>query len=100
MLALPAVTLVCIDSAQPALALAALEQTLNRAHFAEAIFVTDRDPGIDVLRTIVAPQIDTPAGRLHFIARVLPAHLRTSHVLLIQWDAFVVNEAAWTDEFL
>jgi hypothetical protein len=100
MLELPAVTLVCIDSAQPALGLAALEQSLNRARFAEAIFVTDRDPGIDVLRTIVSPPLVTPADRVHYIARELPAQLRTSHALLIQWDAFVVNDAAWSDEFL
>jgi Flp pilus assembly protein TadD len=100
MLELPQVTLVCIDSAQPALALAALEQTLNRARFAEAVFVTDRDPGIDALRTIVAPHLDAPADRLRFLARTLPAQLRTSHALLIQWDAFVVNDAAWSDEFL
>ena len=26
--------------------------------------------------------------------------MRTPHVLLIQWDGFVVNPSAWSDEFL
>src|SRR5258706_4080297 len=50
MLELPAVTLVCIDCERHALALAAIEQTMHRCRFAEVLFVTDRDPGIDVLR--------------------------------------------------
>ena len=100
MLALPAITLVCIDCRQPALAIAALGQTLDRLQVADVLFVSDHDPGVDGLPTLVTSALGTPADRLRFIAAGLRPRIRTSHVLLVQWDAFVVDASAWTDAFL
>jgi hypothetical protein len=36
----------------------------------------------------------------HFVMRRLPAHVDSSHVLITQWDGFVVDPEAWSDEFL
>jgi hypothetical protein len=54
-------------------------------------------PGVEI---IDIEAIRTPAEQSQFVIRVLPHHVRTSHALLTRWDAFVVNPAAWTDEFL
>lgn len=35
-----------------------------------------------------------------FILEKLGWWFRTKHCLLVQWDGFVINPAAWTDEFL
>lgn len=39
-------------------------------------------------------------GYAQFILQQLHKHIATSHVLLIQHDGFVLNPAAWTNEFL
>lgn len=31
---------------------------------------------------------------------ILADHLRTDHVLIVQWDGYAINGAAWSDEFL
>jgi hypothetical protein len=35
-----------------------------------------------------------------FILRDLRNHIQTSHVLIIQWDGYVLDPTGWTDEFL
>ncbi|MBK8741205.1 MAG: tetratricopeptide repeat protein [Betaproteobacteria bacterium] len=100
MLELPGVTLVCIDCVRHELALAALEQSLLRCRFGAALFVTDREIPIEELRVVKVPPILTRADHARFVASNLAALVKTTHVLLIAWDAFVVNAAAWSDDFL
>lgn len=42
----------------------------------------------------------TIEGYARFVLQELHRHIETSHILLIQHDGFVLNPAAWTDEFL
>lgn len=44
--------------------------------------------------------IRSGADHSHFVLRGLPHHVATSHVLVTQWDGFVVDARAWRDEFL
>ncbi len=36
----------------------------------------------------------------NFMLKALAPHIQTSHVLVIQWDGFVLNGGAWTPRFL
>ncbi|MEO8134011.1 MAG: tetratricopeptide repeat protein [Betaproteobacteria bacterium] len=100
MLELPGVTLVCIDGVHHELALAAIEQSLLRCRFGRALFVTDLDFRIEALEVLQRPAIRSPVERRRFILTELRQHVATSHVLVIAWDAFVINPAAWDDVFL
>jgi len=100
MLELPSVTLCCIDTANPLLALRALSQSLSGVRFARTLLLTDRP--IDV-SDIELRQIAPIASRSEYSAFVLKKlldHIETPHVLLIQWDGYVINPSAWRDEFL
>ena len=100
MLALPRVTLCCIDCANHDLALAALEQCMRKCTFARVLFVTDRDlaiPGIDCVRI---PPLLSREAYSRFVMKELAAHVHTEFALLVQWDGFVVNADAWSDDFL
>lgn len=71
--------------------------------FARAVLFTDRWtppqalPGIEL---VPIPTLRSGADYSQFVVRVLPGHVHTSHVLISQWDGFVLDAAAWTDEFL
>ena len=94
------VTLACVDCVNHELALAALAQCVQKCAFARVLFVTDRAlqiDGIDVVR--IAPLASRDAYS-HFVIKDLAQHVDTTHVLLIQWDGFVVNPQAWSDDFL
>ncbi|MEP6656007.1 MAG: DUF5672 family protein [Betaproteobacteria bacterium] len=103
MLALPQVTLCCVDTANHALALRALARSTADIAFGRVLFLTHGTPedlpvppGIDV--------IDIGALRSReeyseFVLKKLVQHIATDHVLLMQWDGFVVNWEAWDPAF-
>ena len=100
MLELPSVTLCCIDTANPLLALRALRLSAAGIRFARVLMLSDRPlvaPEVEV-RTI-AP-LTSRAEYSEFVLKSLLAHVETAHVLLIQWDGYVINPEAWKDEFL
>ncbi len=104
MLALSEVTLCCIDTAYPMLSLRALSRSRAGVRFGRSLFLThalpasvEVPPGIDVI------DIGPLASRQDYSAFVLKGmlpYVHTSHVLLVQWDGYVVNPSAWTPEFL
>jgi Protein of unknown function (DUF5672)/SEC-C motif len=100
MLSLPSVTLVCIDCANHDLALAALEQCMQKCAFARVLFITDRDYAIDGIECVRIPTIDSRDAYSRFVIKDLHAFIETDFALLVQWDGFVVNAAAWSDDFL
>jgi Flp pilus assembly protein TadD len=104
MLTLPHVTLACIDTANHALALRALECSRSEARFARVAFLTDALPaalecpaGIEL---VPIRRLDSRDDYSRFVLKELAPHVATSHVLLVQWDGYVVNPAAWMDAFL
>ena len=105
MLDLSAVTLCCVDTAEPRAGAARAGNASRREiRFARSVLVTDALPaglpspaGIDVAR------IEPLASRDAYSplrAQGTGARLATPHVLLVQWDGYVVNPQAWETAFL
>ena len=100
MLELPGVTLCCIDTANPELALRALRLSTAGIRFGRALFLTDRAHEI---AGVEVRHIERLASRLAYselVLKKLVDHIDTPHVLLIQWDGYVIHPDAWRDEFL
>src|SRR5258708_19255912 len=100
MLELSGVTLCCVDTLNPELALRGLRLSTSGVRFARALFLTDRArdaPGIEV--RVIAPLASREAYS-EFVLKKLVDHIDTEHVLLIQWDGYVVNPDAWLEPFL
>jgi len=101
-LALPQVTLVCVDNRTPGLALAAIARCMAQIDFGAVKLFTSLalvptpPPGVQLL----ALDIDSVAAYSHFMLRGLDAHVHTSHCLVVQWDGHVLDAGQWTDEFL
>ncbi len=100
MLDLPGVTLCCVDTANHALAARALRLSAVGIRFARTLFFTDRrveEPGIEV-RTIAPLASRDDYSR--FVLASMRDHVDTPHLLLVQWDGYALNPAAWRAEFL
>src|SRR6184192_4078469 len=104
MLVLDNVTLCCVDTANQRLALRALEHSRSGIRFGRSLLLTDAlrngieaPAGIDVVS--IAPIVSRDAYS-HFILKSLLPHIATKHVLLVQWDGYVVNPEAWDRAFL
>lgn len=102
MLELPQVTLCCVDTRTPALALQALARCTAGIRFAEVLLFTDRTllPQPPAGVRVVDLSIASVADYSLFMLRGLAAHVATSHLLVVQWDGFVLDAAAWDPAFL
>jgi tetratricopeptide (TPR) repeat protein len=103
-LELPGVTLCCVDTRNHALALRALTKSQEGVRFARTILLTDALPvgvaaraGIDI---VAIPDVPSRDAYSEFVLKSLLPHVATEHVLLVQWDGYVVNPAAWDSDFL
>jgi hypothetical protein len=94
------VTLCCIDTAHHDLALAALHQCVQKCRFARVLFITDRDYALEGVDCARIASIDSRKAYSRFVIKDLWQYIGTEFVLLVQWDGFVVNADAWSDEFL
>ncbi len=103
-LALPEVTLLVADTANHALAARALARSIEGIRFARALWLTDAVPsGVEVPGGVDVVAIAPIASR-HAYSRLmlkgLAPYVTTSHVLVVQWDGFVLHADAWDPAFL
>lgn len=101
MLELPNVTIVCIDCAGKARSISALVESTKEINFFAAYWMTSlaqRTPHPIILFPI--RHIGSKEDYSTFVVKELYKHFETDFVLVIQWDGYVINPGAWTDEFL
>jgi len=102
-LALAQLTLCAVDTRTPALAALSLQRSMAAIDFGRVVLFTDHWrpsqplPGIELVQI---PTLRSGADYSQFVLRVLPGHVHTSHVLVTQWDGFVLDAGAWSDDFL
>lgn len=102
MLQLADVTLCCVDTRTPELALAAMARCMAGIRFADAVLFTDAarvpEPPTDV--RVVDVRIDSVPAYSEFMVKGLAPHVRSSHLLVVQWDSWVLDPSAWDPAFL
>ncbi|MBI4190856.1 MAG: hypothetical protein HY525_10005 [Betaproteobacteria bacterium] len=97
---IPDTTLCCADCSNHALAIRALKLTLSGCEFPRAIFFTDREFDIGPIETVIIDPIQSLHDYALFVMKRLLPYIDTDYVLLVQWDGYVVNADAWSDQFL
>lgn len=94
-------TTVCvIDTQTHALAARAMRLTLAALDFADALFLSDSGADTGGARHIPIAPLAGRADYSRFVMKELLPHVETEHVLLIQWDGYVVHPDAWSEDFL
>lgn len=104
MLSLPQVTLACVDTRLPQMALDAMLICMNQVQFGEALLFTCPGHGlIDVpgtIRIVELDSINSIEAYSRFLLKGMGPYLRTSHMLIVQWDGYVLDPGMWRDAFL
>lgn len=104
MLNLPTVTLVCVDTVNHDLALRAIALSCAHVRFARTVFVTAAMPdGLaipDGLDVVTVASLASRDAYSRFVLKELQPFVATSHVLLVQWDGYVINPESWSPTFL
>lgn len=96
------ITLVIVDTVNYAKALDAVRKTLNKITPFKTVFFTDiacSPDGIDEVVNI--KHLYSKKDYSKFLLKELGKYpFETSHILVIQWDGYVIDESQWDDEFL
>ncbi|CAH1905146.1 conserved hypothetical protein [Candidatus Nitrotoga sp. HW29] len=94
------ITLCCVDCINHDLAIKALKKSKERGVFDRVLFLTDRDFTLPGIETIEIPPIRSRQEYSTFVLHELHHYIDSDFVLLIQWDGYIINPNAWTNEFL
>ena len=135
LLDLSAVTLLCVETRDPALAHFAIQKCTQQARFGKMVLITDlaklsnqlddqasnpvadqennqqvdqqvaqqadqkvtRLPGVEYIQ---APPINTTKDYSDLLLTGLRQYVAGTHVLIIQWDSFILHPELWTNDFL
>lgn len=98
------VTICAIDTRTPALALRSIVLSTKSINFGQVLLFTKADHGlVDIpgsVRLVYIPELKSIKEYSEFVLKGLRPYIETSHVLLIQWDGYVINPGAWQPQFL
>src|SRR5262245_11509741 len=101
-LGLPDVTLVMVETRQHDLAELAVKDCERHIDFGDVFVFTDRPSQfIRADRQVIA--VDDWSNKLgwcQFVWAEVPKYIRTSHVLFIQWDSWLMDPNRWSDDVL
>lgn len=92
------VTLCAADSINPAFAARALEISAARCNFADAILFTHASIPTSV-RTVLIPRLRSKEDYSAFLINQLAGYITTPWALVVQWDGYVLEPAAWSESF-
>lgn len=98
MIELKNVTLACIDCIDINRAFKAIDICEKEIKFADSILLTSIK--LDDKRIVPIKHIGSIQEYSRFMIKDLVRYIDTEYVLCIQWDGFILNPTAWTDEFL
>lgn len=100
----PHTTLACIDCRHVELAVRAMLRSLEQCAFERAVLFTDRDRGAlgcpEAIEVVRIPTIASSREYSSFMLKDLATRIDTDFVQVVQWDGYVVQRAAWSDDFL
>lgn len=68
--------------------------------FERVLFLSDQNIEVPGIETVLISPLRSRDEYSAFILHGLARHIETDFVLLVQWDGYVVNPSAWTDDFL
>ena len=101
LLQLPDVTLVAVDTVAHRLTALAVSECLRCAEFKEAyVFSDDEDAWAPGAGLVPTGKFNGQDGSWSYFWLIVPYFIHTSHVLVVQWDSWILNPSAWTSEFL
>jgi len=95
------VTLVCVDTVNYGQALQAIYKSLEQITPARTVFFTDIGMAPDGIDVINIKHLYSKKDYSKFMMKELGKHkFDTSHLLVIQWDGYVLDGEQWDDENL
>jgi tetratricopeptide (TPR) repeat protein len=97
---LPSTTLCAIDCVTPDLAVRSMRRSMAQCRFGAVKLLTSRACRYEGIETIPINPIKSIEEYSRFVMKSLSQYVDTQFALVTQWDGYVINAGAWSDEFL
>lgn len=99
---LPNVTLCAATSVNVAATIASLNASMAQIKFSDCLLFTDAEvlPDNPAVKVVPITRLLSAKDYSEFLLRQLPAHVSSTHCLIVQWDGHVLNSASWDAKFL
>jgi hypothetical protein len=95
------VSLVCVETRRHALALHALEHCLQQARFKECLLLSPTAPAMpNGIQHVSIADINSVAAYSDFMVGKLGDYFAGEHVLIVQWDGFILDARCWDARYL
>jgi len=92
-------TLCCVDCLNHQAAIRALRLSQLECQFEKVLFITDTEFQLYDIDVILIPSINSSEQYSHFVLKQLVEYIDTNYIILIQWDGYIINGAAWDNDF-
>lgn len=99
----PEVTAVAVTSVALSATVEALRWSQRQVEFGRVLLLSDKRPvGLAEMDIdwVPIPLLSSRAAYSQFMLCSLGEYIKTSHALVLQWDGFVRDGSAWSDDFL
>ena len=97
-------TIVAVADSKISQTVISLRRSKKGINFKEILLLTSKDinkiDNFKELKIIRISPLNSSKDYNHFIIYDLYKYINTSHILLVQWDGFVLNPMKWKDSFL
>lgn len=102
MLELPTVTLCAATSVNVEATVAALRASIAQVRFADVLLLTDAHhvPLPPSIRLVGIDRLESGSAYSSFLLNDLVNHIATDHLLVVQWDGYVLSAEQWDPKFL
>lgn len=97
---LPQVTVVAITDRDHGKTIEALLKTLDQIEPARTVLFSNVKIDNPLFETLLIGQLGSARAYNEFVTWELGPYIHTSHILIVQFDGYVIDASAWTDEFL
>ncbi len=98
---LPDVTLCCIETREHELARLAIQDCKRNATFGDVLILTDKPEAFENEgRVVVVPDFPDKISWSRCRWQEIAPYLATSHMLYVEWDAWVFDVSKWHNEYL
>lgn len=94
------ITLCCVDCVNHELAIQALNKSKEKCDFDRVLFLTNREFTLPGIETVEISPIRSRQEYSMFVLHKLHHYIDSDFVLLVQWDGYIINPNAWTNDFL
>lgn len=93
-------TLCAVDCAVPDLAARALRRSMAQCRFGAVKLFTSHARRYEEFETVPIPHVASIEDYSRFVMKSLGEYIDTDFALVTQWDGYVVNAQAWSNDFL